>query len=285
MTRHAHKNSFLEVLPNTFIAHSFQLTESEMSVCKPVLCVIAQGGKDVFLNDELFHYGAGDYLISTLEMPIKSSVVQACEDKPYLNFLIGLDLNAVTDVMMKLPVVKPSNTIVKAMDVSPLDTNLLEVVVKLARLLDEPDDAAFLAPLIMREIIYRLLKGKQGTRLRQRIAVEGNTQRITRAVQHIRQHFECPLKVDVLAHQIGMSVSGFHQHFKSVTAMSPLQFQKQIRLQEARRLMLSDNIDVATASTRVGYDDPSYFSREYKKLFGTPPQRDIASLRSHISIT
>lgn len=281
MARSARQNSFFEVLPNVFIAHSAKPTESEMSVCKPVFCAIAQGSKDVFLNNELFHYGAGHYLISTLDLPIKSNVVEASEDEPYLNFLIGLDPALIAEVMLELPAVPYSKAIVKAIDVSPLDADLLEAVLRLVRLLETPDDAKFLAPLVIREIIYRLLKGKQGARLSQLLTSEGNANRVSKAVEHIRQNIDQPLKIDGLAQSLGMSVSGFHQHFKSVTAMSPLQFQKQIRLQEARRLMLSENMDVAIAGARVGYDDPSYFSREYKKLFGAPPHRDIANLRSH----
>jgi AraC-like DNA-binding protein len=172
----------------------------------------------------------------------------------------------------------------KAMDVSPIDTELLDAVVKLARMLDTPDEIKFLAPLIIREIVFRLLKGEQGARLSHLLASEGGTRRISKAVKQLRENIDQPLKIENIAREIGMSVSGFHHHFKSVTAMSPLQFQKQLRLQEARRLMLGEDLDVSSASFRVGYEDPSYFSREYKKLFGAPPQRDIARLRSNLEV-
>jgi AraC-like DNA-binding protein len=167
------------------------------------------------------------------------------------------------------------------MDVSPIDADMLDAVVRLARLLDTPDEIKILAPLIIREIVYRLLRGEQGARLGH-LMTSGDTRRISKAVGHLREHFHEPLRIENIARELGMSVSGFHHHFKSVTAMSPLQFQKQIRLQEARRLMLGEDLDAASAGFRVGYEDPSYFSRDYKKQFGAPPQRDIARLRGSV---
>jgi AraC-like DNA-binding protein len=161
---------------------------------------------------------------------------------------------------------------------------MLDAVVRLVRLLDTAVEPKFLVPLTMREIIYRLLAGGQGARLGHLLASAGDTRRISKAIGHLREHFDEPLKIEMIARELGMSVSGFHHHFKSVTAMSPLQFQKQIRLQEARRLMLGEDMDAASAGFRVGYEDPSYFSRDYKKLFGAPPQRDIAKLRSHLEV-
>jgi AraC-like DNA-binding protein len=271
------------VFPGIFIYQSSKPTESQVSVLKPAFCVIAQGSKDVLLNDELFHYDSGHYLISTLDLPIMSNVVEASEEKPYLNLRIDLDPALVAVVMIESGIeTQKSGAGVKAMDVSPVDADLLDAVVKLVKLFDTPDEMKFLAPLITREIIYRLLKGNQGSRLNQLITTEGDAQRISRVVRQIRENIDQPLKIEDTARELGMSVSGFHQHFKSVTAMSPLQFQKQIRLQEARRLMLGENMDVASASFRVGYEDPSYFSREYKKIFGIPPHRDIVGLRGNL---
>jgi len=169
----------------------------------------------------------------------------------------------------------------KAMAVSPTDDDLIDAIVRLVRLLDSPGDLQFMEPLIIREIVYRVLRGGQGPRLRHLVS-GGDARRISRAIGYLRENFEQPLRIDDLARDLGMSVSGFHHHFKSVTAMSPLQFQKQIRLQEARRLMLGGDMDAASAGFRVGYEDPSYFSRDYKKLFGAPPQRDIARLRGNV---
>jgi AraC-like DNA-binding protein len=176
------------------------------------------------------------------------------------------------------PVTRSKST-ATALDVSPLNADLLEAVVRLVRLVDAPDDASVLAPLITREIIYRLLVGAQGDRLRHLVARGASSQPIARAIARLRQDFNRPLRIDDLAQEFGMSSSAFHQHFKDITAMSPLQFQKQLRLQEARRLMLGEQLDATSAGYRVGYDDPAYFSREYKRLFGAPPTRDVQRLR------
>jgi AraC-like DNA-binding protein len=169
--------------------------------------------------------------------------------------------------------------------VSPLDASLLDDVVRLVRLLDAPADARFLVPLITREIIYQLLMGAQGDRLRQIAVLGGATHRIAAAIERMRMRndFKQPLRIEDLAQEVGMSVSGFHYHFKVVTAMSPGQFQKQLRLQEARRLMLGEHLDAASAGSRVGYDDASYFTREYKRLFGAPPMRDVARVRDAVT--
>jgi AraC-like DNA-binding protein len=173
----------------------------------------------------------------------------------------------------------PDQIDAKALNVSRLDSGLLDAVVRLVRLFDSPTEAPFLAPLVTREIIYRLLIGKQGDRLRHIAILSGYTPPIAKAITRLRKDFDQPLKIDDIARELGMSVSGFHHHFKAVTAMSPLQFQKQVRLQEARRLLLSEGLDAASAGYRVGYNDASYFNREYKKLFGVPPIRDVEQLR------
>jgi AraC-like DNA-binding protein len=165
------------------------------------------------------------------------------------------------------------------MDVSPLDAGLLDAVVRLVRLLDSPTEARYLAPLVTREIVYRLLIGEQGGRLRHTAALGGHAHRIGRALERLREDFDRPLRVKDVAREVGMSVSGFHHHFRAVTAMSPLQFQKRIRLQEARRLMLGEGLDAGSAGHRVGYGDVSQFTREYKRLFGAPPMRDVGRLR------
>jgi AraC-like DNA-binding protein len=285
MTRAVPADGVSEVFPGLFLGRSSQLTEHLHSVFKPAFCVIAQGSKQVLLGDEVFRYDPGHYLISTVDLPIVSHVAEASVEKPYLSFRLNLDAAVVASVMMESRIeTKKSDASVKAMDVSPIDADLLDAVVKLARLLDAPDEMKFLAPLIIREIIFRLLRGEQGARLSHLLVSEGDTRRISKAVKQLRENIDQPLKIENIARDLGMSISGFHHHFKSVTAMSPLQFQKQIRLQEARRLMLGEDLDVASAGFRVGYEDPSYFSREYKKLFGAPPQRDIARLRSNLEV-
>jgi AraC-like DNA-binding protein len=285
MARAVPADGILEVFPGVVLARSSQLTERVHSVFKPAFCVIAQGSKQVLLGDEVFRYDPGHYLISTVDLPIVSHVAEASGEEPYFSFRLDLDAPLVASVMMESGTeIKKGERGVKAMDVSPIDAGLLDAVLKLVRLLDTPDELKFLAPLIIREIIYRLLRGEQGARLSHLMASEGDTRRISRAVRQLRENIDQPLKIEHIARELGMSVSGFHHHFKSVTAMSPLQFQKQIRLQEARRLMLGEDLDVASAGFRVGYEDPSYFSRDYKKLFGAPPQRDIAKLRSNLEV-
>ncbi|HKX26544.1 MAG TPA: AraC family transcriptional regulator [Blastocatellia bacterium] len=280
MARALPEDGILEVFPGLFLARSSQPTEKLHSIFKPAFCVIAQGTKQVLLGAELLRYDPGHYLISTVDLPLVSRVVEASEKKPYFSFRLNLDGSLVSSVMMESGVeIKKGDARVKAIDVRPIDINLLDAVVRLARLLDTPDEIQALARLIIREIVYRLLRGEQGARLSHLLTSGGDTHRISKAVKHLHEHFDRPISMEGIARELGMSVSGFHHHFKSVTAMSPLQFQKQIRLQEARRLMLGEDLDAASAGFRVGYEDPAYFSREYKKLFGAPPQRDIARLR------
>jgi AraC-like DNA-binding protein len=285
MTRRVPADGVVEVFPGLFLARSAKLTERIHSVFKPAFCIIAQGSKQVLLNDELFRYDSGHYLISTVDLPIISHVADASEEKPYLSVRLNLETPMVASVMMESGIGnKKSEMGVKAMDVSAIDFEMLDAVIRLVRLLDKPDEIQVLAPLIIKEIIYRLLKGEQGGRLSHLLTSEGDTRRISKAVKKLRENIDQPLSIENIARDLGMSVSGFHHHFKSVTAMSPLQFQKQIRLQEARRLMLGEDLDAASAGFRVGYEDPSYFSRDYKKLFGAPPQRDIAKLRQNLEV-
>ena len=201
-------------------------------------------------------------------------------ERPFLTFMLRLDPALVGSVMVEAgyPVPRDQSS-VRAIAVSPLDAELLDAVVRLARLLVVPTDARVLAPLVTREIIYRLLAGEQGERLRQIASLGGHTHRIVKAIERLRTDFDRPLRIEELAREIGMSVSGFHHHFKEVTAMSPLEFQKQLRLQEARRLMLGEGLDASSAGYRVGYNDVSHFTREYKRLFGEPPMRDVERLR------
>jgi AraC-like DNA-binding protein len=278
----------LDVSSNFRLARSSSPTEPIHSLYQPSFCVVAQGRKQALLGEEVFRYDSGHYLIYTVDLPLTFQVEEASKQRPYLGFRLNLDAALVASVMVESGIEpKKGNAGLMAMDVSPLDANLLDAVVRLVRLLDAPPnqvEGKVLAPLIIREIVFRLLAGGQSARLSHLLTAGKDTQRISRAIGLLREHFDQPLKMDDIAHELGMSVSGFHHHFKSVTAMSPLQFQKQIRLQEARRLMLGEDLDAASAGFRVGYEDPAYFSREYKKLFGNPPQRDIAKLRSNLAL-
>jgi AraC-like DNA-binding protein len=272
-----------EAIPGFFLARSSKLSESPNSVHQPALCFVAQGSKHALLGDEVFRYDPMNYLIFTVDLPITFQIREASEDRPYLGFRLDLDPVLVASVMMESGIrLKKGDATVRAMDASAIDPDMLDAVVRLVRLIDTPGEQKILAPLITREIVYRLLAGGQGARLSHLLAT-GDTRRISKAIGHLRENFDRPLRIDDIARELGMSVSGFHHHFKSVTAMSPLQYQKQIRLQEARRLMLGEDMDAASAGFRVGYEDPSYFSRDYKKQFGAPPQRDIARLRESVA--
>lgn len=255
-------------------------TELVHGVTNLAFCVIAQGSKEILLSDKRYQYDPAHYLLTTVELPIVSHVIEASPERPYLSLRLQLDPTLVSSVMVESGHSSPkSHADVSAIAVSPLDGSLLDAVVRLVRLLDSPAEARFLAPLITREIVYRLLMGEQGDRLRHIAVLGGNTYHMAKAIERLRQDFDQPLKIESIARELGMSVSGFHHHFKSVTAMSPLQFQKQLRLQEARRLMLDEGLDAASAGSKVGYNDASHFNREYKKLFGVPPLRDVVRLR------
>jgi AraC-like DNA-binding protein len=250
------------------------------SMSNPAFCVIAQGSKEIFLGRERYQYDPAHYLLVTAELPIVSQVIEASQARPYLSLALELDPTLVSSVMVEAGRFSPrSHADVRAINVSPLDANLLDAVVRLVRLVDSPTEARFLAPLITREIVYRLLMGEQGDRLRHIAVLGSDTYRIARAIERLRNEFDRPLRIDDIARELDMSVSSFHHHFKAVTAMSPLQFQKQMRLQEARRLMLGESLDAAGAGYRVGYNDASHFNREYKRLFGLPPLRDVERLR------
>jgi AraC-like DNA-binding protein len=250
------------------------------AVIQPSLCVLAQGSKEVLLGEERFRYDPAHYLLVSVELPTAVQVIEASEERPYLGVRLVLDPSLVTSVMVETGLPAPrSDPSVKAMDVSSLDADLLDAVVRLVRLLDSPNQFRVLSPLVTREIVYRLLLGEQGVRLRHIAVFGGQSHRIVAAVERLRNDFDQSLRVESLARELGMSVSGFHSHFKAVTGMSPLQFQKQLRLQEARRLMLAEGLDAAGAGYRVGYDDASHFSREYRRLFGNPPVRDVERLR------
>jgi AraC-like DNA-binding protein len=231
-------------------------TQPLHGVIAPAFCVIAQGSKVVLLGDDHYRYDPAHYLLVTAELPVVGQIVEASPECPYLSLRLELTPTLVGSVMVEAGHPPPrSHPPVRALDVSPLDMDLLDVVVRLVRLQDSPHDAGFLAPLITWEIIYRLLQGDQSGRLHQIATVGGYAHRIAKAIERIRKNFDQPLRIEDLAREVGMSVSGFHAHFKAVTALSPLHFQKQLRLQEARRLMLGEHLDAASAGYRVGYDD------------------------------
>ena len=248
-------------------------------VVKPTFCITAQGGKLAVLGEDTHLHDPARYLLLSVDLPLTVQIVEASPADPYLGFCLEIDPRQISLLLLEMERVDAVGTSTRGLSLTPLDAPLLDTVVRLLRLLDTPADIPLLAPLAVREILYRLLTGEQGGRLRQ-IAVQGSlTQRIALAIDWIKQHYAEPFSIDTVAGEVCMSASGLHHHFKAVTALSPLQYQKHLRLQEARRLMLSDALDAASAGYKVGYGSPSQFSREYARLFGAPPQRDIARLR------
>ncbi len=259
--------------------HSFPM-EQVYSVVEPSLCVVAQGSKELLLGGNRYRYDPFHYLLVTVDLPYLGQVLEASKQRPFLSLRLDLSPALVGEVMVEATHTSPRDPAdMRAISVSPVDGHLLDAMVRVARLLEAPDEAHVLLPLITREIIYRLLRGEQGARLRHLAILGGYSPSIARAIERLRQDFARPLRIEQLARELGMSVSVFHHHFKTVTAMSPLQFQKRLRLLEARRLMLGEDFDAASAAYRVGYHDASHFNREYKSLFGVPPMRDVQRLR------
>lgn len=270
----------VQPLPGLHLYRHSMPMERVYSVVDPSVCMVAQGSKEFLLGESRYRYDPFHYLLVTVDLPSIGQVLQACKEQPFLSLRLSLDPGMVRSVLLEAgyaPASKPAG--VRAIDVSVLDAKLLDATVRLSRLLDAPSEAPILLPLLMREIVYRLLMGEQGDRLRHLATLGEGASPIVRAVERLRHDFDQPLRVEHLARDLGMSVSGFHQHFKAVTALSPLQFQKRLRLQEARRLMLLEDLDAASAAYRVGYQDASHFNREYKSLFGVPPMRDVQRLR------
>ncbi|MBI1332660.1 MAG: AraC family transcriptional regulator [Armatimonadetes bacterium] len=269
-----------EPQPGLRLARASKPTDRTFGVSRPSVCVIAQGAKEIFLGDIRYRYDAEHYMIASLEMPVTGCVIEASPDRPYLSVRLELDPALIGSVMIESGLPSPSNPgDARAVFVSRLESDLLDAMVRLVRLLDKPAEAAVLLPLVKREIAFRLLMGPQGERLRHLPMLGGHSHRIAKAVDRLRRDFDQSVSMEGLAQDLGMSTSAFHHHFKTVMSMSPLQFQKLLRLQQARQLMLGESLDAASAGYRVGYDDPSHFSRDYKRHFGDAPMRDVERLR------
>jgi len=267
-------------VPGLLLARQPRPTDPIDLVVDPSLCIVAQGAKEVFLAGETYRYDPAHSLLVSVDLPISARVVEASPARPCLAVRISLNPSVVGELLADSddpPLGPPA----RGLEVSPVDPQLLDAVARLVALLDSPKSVGPLAPLVLREITYRVLTGPQGGRLRQIAAAGAPAQRIARAVRWLKDHFADALRGESLARQAQMSLSGFHQHFKAVTGLSPLQYQKWLRLHEARRLMLGGGLDAAEAAFRVGYESPSQFSREYRRLFGAPPRQDMAALKLH----
>lgn len=247
---------------------------------QPAVCIIAQGAKVVMLGEEAYRYDSASHLVVSVDLPLTGQVVEASPERPYLCVRIDLEPALLNELMLQQPPA-PGAECSRGLHLSHTTPELADATARLLRLLERPQDAAVLAPLIRREIHYRLLTGDQAGIVRQIGTPDSRLSQVNRAIAWIRANFDRPFSIEAVARAAGMSASALHQHFKAVTAMSPLQYQKQIRLQEARRLMLSGAGDAQAAGFQVGYESPSQFSREYARLFGAPPARDAARLRAN----
>jgi len=266
------------------LARSSTVTMPMPSVYRPQLCLVAQGHKEVTLGDRVFRYAPGRYGIVTHDLPVIGHVVEATPDKPYLCMFLDFDPVMLGDLALRVPPrAGPAMPIGKT--VSDAGARLLDAVLRLLRLLDDPAALPVLGPLAEQEILYHLLAGPDGARMRHITSSQGRVAQVGRAIAWIGKNFRERFSVERLAADVGMSPSSLYEHFRAVTAMTPMQFQKQLRLQEARSLMLVHDIDVMTAAFRVGYESASQFSREYRRHFGEPPARDIARLRASTGLT
>ncbi|HVV18233.1 MAG TPA: AraC family transcriptional regulator [Pseudonocardiaceae bacterium] len=252
------------------------------SMSGTVLAVVAQGGKRLALGDHIYEYGPGQYLVTSVDLPVSGYFVDAAPRRPALGFAMTLEPAVIAELLLEagpgdLPA--STGTARPGIAVSDATDELVDAVVRLLRLLDRPRDRRTLAPLVKREIVWRLMTGDQGDVVRQLGLAGSSLSHITRAVRWIRENYTCPFRVEELAQLSGLSVSAFHRNFQAVTGMTPIQFQKHIRLQAARLLLAHHPNDVTGIGHRVGYDSPSQFSREYRRLFGESPSRDAARMR------
>lgn len=251
---------------------------------EPSICMAVQGAKCVLLGDDTYVYDASHYLITSVHLPTIVRIIEASEEKPYLGLRLTFDLKMISQLIADSNLPQPrAQQSSRGMATGEVTMPLANAFLRLIDLLSDERDIPILAPIIHREIVYRLLVGDQGERLRQIASAGSQSHQISRAIDWLKNNFAQPLNIDDLAAQVSMSCSTFHHHFRSMTALSPLQFQKQLRLREARRLMLTERIDAANAAFEVGYESPSQFNREYNRLFGAPPLRDITKLRQLVA--
>lgn len=276
-------NTFATAIPALALYRWEGPTEPTSYILEQSICLIAQGTKRVLLGEEEYTYDADSFLLTSLGLPLVANIIEASPAKPYLGLTLGLDQRAIARLMVDsdLPLPRTQRTR-RGLAIGEITLPLLKAVQRLIELLDRPENIPILAPLVQQEILYYLLIGDQGQRLRQIAAAGSRSHQISRAIDWLRDNFTQKLRVDDLAAATGMSTSTFHHHFRALTAMSPLQFQKNLRLNEARSLMLTEHIDAATAAFEVGYESPSQFSREYSRRFGAPPLRDIQKLRQAV---
>lgn len=261
------------------------------TVYDPSLCLIAQGSKTVWLGDREIHYGPLSCMVSAVHLPVLGKITEASAERPYLGLKLAVDAQEVTDLVLELgeglSEMEERGCAETACGLGRVqaEKGLVEAMLRLVSLLDSPQDIRILAPLVRREIFYRALVGEIGLYMRKFAVADTQTHRISKVIAVLKDRFTEPLRVRELADMVNMSESSLFHSFKQVTRMSPVQFQKKLRLHEARRLMLAEGMEAATASFRVGYGSPSHFSREYSRLFGVPPRTDVSKLRGELPQT
>ncbi|MDZ5633689.1 AraC family transcriptional regulator [Janthinobacterium sp. GMG1] len=289
ISRHAPRTGdYATAIGNLTFHRQSSVTESLFHAARPSVAIIAQGAKDVTLGTDTFHYSRMQYLLTSVDLPVQVRVVEASVDKPHLCVVLGIDI---ADVAALLDSESSSDSAAqqkilpatRGISVSDVSAELLDAMLRLVRLLDKPAEIATLAPLIRRELTYRLLNGPVGARLRHMALASSQSHQVGQAIDWIKHNYCEPLRIEHLAGMANMSMSSLHHHFKAITAMTPMQYQKLLRLQEARRLMLVEQIDAGTAGYRVGYASESQFSREYSRQFGRAPMRDVGQVRAQLS--
>jgi AraC-like DNA-binding protein len=274
------REQFATAIPGlTFYRHD-EPTQLRSSLYEPSICLVAQGAKRAHLADDSYVYDVNHYLITSVHLPTTFQVIKASPEEPYLGLLLKIDQREMSQLMVdsSLPAPRTQQT-QRGMAIGEVTLPLLAAFQRLTGLLDQPEDIPILAPIVQKEILYRLLVGDQGARLRQIATAGSQGQQIARVINWLKGNFTQDVRMEDLAAKARMGISSFHTHFRSMTSLSPLQYQKQLRLQEARRLMLAEHLDATSAAFQVGYESPSQFSREYNRLFGAPPLRDITNLR------
>jgi AraC-like DNA-binding protein len=282
LDRHA-RPDLTTAIDGVWICKTAHTDSPESGMSGTVLAVVAQGGKRLAMGDRVYDYGVGQYLVASVDLPVTGHVIAATPDHPTLGFGMTLEPAAIAELLLQtgpadLP--RSPGRARPGIAVSDAPDDLLEAIVRLLRLLDRPGDRKALAPVFKREILWRLMTGEQGDVVRQLGLADSSLNHITRAVQWIRENYTRPFRVEDVAQLSGMSVSAFHRNFQAVTAMTPIQFQKHIRLQAARLLLVNRPNDITGVGHRVGYDSPSQFSREYRRQFGAPPSLDAERMRS-----
>ncbi len=281
--RHCPQDGMQETaIPGLALFRGSTTCTASCGIASSIFAMMAQGAKRIQVGDDSYDYDAAHYLISSVELPIFSQLTRASVLEPYLGFGLRLDPVKVGELCARLPKDSLPTEVDRGIAVAAQSVDIQEAALRLARLLDTPDDIPILAPLAEQELLYRLLTGALGLRLHQAVSHDSHSHRIVRAISLLQLRLAETISIDEMAALANMSKSSLHHHFKALTGMTPLQYQKQLRLQEARRIMLTHNEDAASAAHRVGYESPSQFSREYRRMFGTPPASDVARLRGTV---